>query len=102
MTLLIDSLFLEPLRALWLLRLLAYSYCEYRLKRLEYQLSNGRQVQKIFSSQQTSVLSAATLIMLMVIASRVLGLVRQRALAHFFTADQLSLFCRLPLAGLNL
>lgn len=47
---------------------------------------------KIFSSQQTSVLSAATLIMLMVIASRVLGLVRQRALAHFFTADQLSLF----------
>ena len=50
------------------------------------------QGKKILSSQQTSVLSAATLIMLMVVASRVLGLVRQRTLAHFFTADQLSLF----------
>jgi putative peptidoglycan lipid II flippase len=47
---------------------------------------------KIFTSQQTSVLSAATLIMLMIITSRVLGLARQRILAHFFTVDQLSLF----------
>lgn len=30
--------------------------------------------------------------MVMIIASRVLGLVRQRVLAHFFVADQLSLF----------
>lgn len=47
---------------------------------------------KILFSQQSSVLSAATIIMLMVIASRVLGLVRQRTLAHFFTANDLSLF----------
>lgn len=50
------------------------------------------QGKKIFTSQQTSVLSAATLIMLMVVASRVLGLFRQRALAHFFAPDELSLF----------
>lgn len=47
---------------------------------------------KFLFSQQSSVLSAATIIMLMVVASRVLGLVRQRTLAHFFTADDLSLF----------
>lgn len=47
---------------------------------------------KIFTSSQDSVLSAATLIMIMVIASRVLGLIRQRVLAHFFIADELSLF----------
>lgn len=43
-------------------------------------------------STQNSVLSAATLIMIMVVASRALGLVRQRTLAHFFTPDDLSLF----------
>lgn len=42
--------------------------------------------------EQHSVLSAASLIMVMIIASRVLGLVRQRVLAHFFLADELSLF----------
>ncbi len=47
---------------------------------------------KIFSSPQSSVLSAATIIMFMTIASRVLGLVRQRALAHFFEPNELSLF----------
>src|SRR3989304_1671482 len=47
---------------------------------------------KIFLSPQSSVLSAASIIMLMVVASRVLGLVRQRTLAHFFTANDLSLF----------
>ena len=41
---------------------------------------------------QESVLSAASIIMLMVVASRVLGLVRQRVLAHFFVPDELSLF----------
>ena len=35
---------------------------------------------------------AALLIMVMIVASRILGLVRQRALAHFFTASELSLF----------
>ncbi|KKR11683.1 MAG: putative peptidoglycan lipid II flippase MurJ [Candidatus Woesebacteria bacterium GW2011_GWA1_39_21] len=47
---------------------------------------------KIILEPQGSVLSAATLIMFMIIASRVLGLVRQRTLAHFFTPDDLSLF----------
>lgn len=47
---------------------------------------------KILFSQQSSVLSAATIIMFMVVASRVLGLIRQRTLAHFFMPDELSLF----------
>lgn len=47
---------------------------------------------KFFFSPQSSVLSAATVIMLMIVASRILGLVRQRALAHFFPPSQLSLF----------
>ena len=47
---------------------------------------------KILFSTQSSVLSAATVIMVMVVASRVLGLVRQRVLAHFFTPNELSLF----------
>jgi putative peptidoglycan lipid II flippase len=51
-----------------------------------------RKGKKIFFSPQSSVLSAATIIMLMTVVSRVLGLVRQRALAHFFTPNDLSLF----------
>jgi putative peptidoglycan lipid II flippase len=51
-----------------------------------------KSIKKIFSSQQNTVLSAATIIMIMVVASRVLGLVRQRVLASFFTPDELSLF----------
>lgn len=47
---------------------------------------------KILLSQQSSVLSAATIIMLMIVASRVLGLLRQRTLAHFFVPGDLSLF----------
>lgn len=47
---------------------------------------------KLLSSPQSSVLSAATIIMVMVVASRVLGLVRQRILANFFAPDELSLF----------
>lgn len=47
---------------------------------------------KIINSQQNTVLSAATLIMIMIVASRVLGLVRQRILANFFTPSDLSLF----------
>jgi putative peptidoglycan lipid II flippase len=47
---------------------------------------------KLFSSQQSSVFSAATIIMLMIVASRVLGLVRQRVLTNYFDADSLSLF----------
>src|SRR3970040_1140858 len=47
---------------------------------------------KLLFAPQESVLSAATIIMVMVVASRVLGLVRQRTLAHFFAPDELSLF----------
>ncbi len=47
---------------------------------------------KIFTSPQSSVLSAASIIMLMVMASRILGLVRQRVLAHYFAPADLSLF----------
>ena len=52
-------------------------------------ISKGR---KLFTKPQGTVLSAATIIMFMVVASRILGLVRQRTLAHFFTPDELSLF----------
>ena len=51
-----------------------------------------KSIKQFFSSQQTSVLSAATLIMVMIIASRLLGLVRQRVLANFFGPADLSLF----------
>jgi putative peptidoglycan lipid II flippase len=47
---------------------------------------------KLINSQQNTVLSAATLIMIMIVASRVLGLVRQRVLANYFAPNDLSLF----------
>jgi putative peptidoglycan lipid II flippase len=47
---------------------------------------------RILNSQQNTVLSAATLIMIMIVASRVLGLLRQRILANYFTPGELSLF----------
>jgi len=47
---------------------------------------------KIINSQQNSVLSAASLIMVMIAVSMVLGLVRQRVLASYFTPDALSIF----------
>lgn len=47
---------------------------------------------KIIGSQQTSLISAASVIMMAIITSRILGLVRQRVLAHFFSASDLSLF----------
>src|SRR3989339_658525 len=46
----------------------------------------------LFFAKQGSVLSAALVIMTMIVASRLLGLVRQRTLASLFTADQLSVF----------
>ncbi len=47
---------------------------------------------KLLNSQQNTVLSAATLIMIMIVASRVLGLIRQRVLANYFAPNDLSLF----------
>jgi len=52
-------------------------------------LTKGR---KIFLEPASSVLSAATIIMFMIVASSVLGLIRQRVLANFFTANDLALF----------
>lgn len=50
------------------------------------------QGKKIFTVPQTTVLSAASIIMVMIFASRILGLIRQRVLANFFAPDELSLF----------
>ncbi|OGM76714.1 murein biosynthesis integral membrane protein MurJ [Candidatus Woesebacteria bacterium RIFOXYB1_FULL_42_36] len=47
---------------------------------------------RIINSQQNSVLSATSLIMVMIVVSMVLGLIRQRVLASYFTPDSLSLF----------
>ena len=52
-------------------------------------ISKGRD---FLISPQSSVLSAASIIMVMIIASRALGLVRQRVLAHYFLPGDLSLF----------
>ncbi|KKQ92113.1 MAG: Integral membrane protein MviN [Candidatus Woesebacteria bacterium GW2011_GWB1_39_10] len=93
-----DSLTLLPLRALLAVFVTGISLfcdCEYTIKRLEYQpdmndlIAKGK---KLLNSQQNTVLSAATLIMTMIIASRILGLVRQRVLANYFAPSDLSLF----------
>lgn len=47
---------------------------------------------EIITAPQATVLSAASIIMIMIVASRVLGLVRQRVLAQFFEPADLSLF----------
>lgn len=52
-------------------------------------LSRGR---KIISQPQNSVLSAASVIMVMIVASRVLGLIRSMVLLEFFPSEQISLF----------
>jgi len=46
----------------------------------------------ILTRRQTSIFSAATIIMFMIAASRILGLVRNRVLAHFFDAETLSVY----------
>jgi putative peptidoglycan lipid II flippase len=56
---------------------------------VEKLLNKGK---KLFTSPQSSVLSAASIIMIMVVASRILGLVRQRVLAHFFAPGELALY----------
>lgn len=52
-------------------------------------LKNGSD---FLTRRQKNIFSAAVVIMLMIAASRVLGLVRNRVLAHFFTAEELSLY----------
>ncbi|HBL51855.1 MAG: murein biosynthesis integral membrane protein MurJ [Candidatus Blackburnbacteria bacterium RIFCSPHIGHO2_02_FULL_39_13] len=50
---------------------------------------NGR---KLLYSKQANILSAAVIIMIMVAASRVLGLIRYRTFVHFFPPEQLDTF----------
>ena len=51
-----------------------------------------RNSSSLFTRRQTSILSAAAVIMVMIALSRVLGLVRNRVLAHFFSAETLALY----------
>jgi putative peptidoglycan lipid II flippase len=45
-----------------------------------------------FTRRQATILSAAVVIMVMIAASRILGLVRNRVLAHFFSVETLSIY----------
>jgi putative peptidoglycan lipid II flippase len=46
----------------------------------------------IFFRRQTTIISAATIMMILVMASRILGLVRNRFLAHFFPIETLDAY----------
>ena len=46
-------------------------------------------VKKLLYGKQETILSAATVIMFMIASSRILGLIRQRVLVHFFSAGEL-------------
>src|SRR3990170_1199471 len=52
-------------------------------------LKNGT---ALFIAKQADILSAATIIMLMSLASGLLGLVRDRLLAHYFTSDLVGIY----------
>jgi putative peptidoglycan lipid II flippase len=47
---------------------------------------------RIFTQRQKTIFSAALIIMIMIAASRLLGLLRNRVLADFFSVDQLSIY----------
>lgn len=49
-------------------------------------------VGNFFKRQQKNIFSAAAIISLMIAVSRILGLLRNRVLAHFFSAEELSLY----------
>lgn len=51
-----------------------------------------KQVIRIFSRKQTTIGSAAVVLMVMVFASRILGLFRDRLLAAYFTPEQLGIY----------
>lgn len=58
-----------------------------------------KNILSILSSRQATILSGATILMLAVAASKFLGLIRDRLLAHAFSPDQLAVFLaafRLP------
>ncbi len=46
----------------------------------------------LLTRRQTTILSAAVIIMVLIAASRILGLVRNRVLAHFFSVETLSIY----------
>jgi putative peptidoglycan lipid II flippase len=46
----------------------------------------------LLASKQTNIISAATIIMVMVMASRILGLVRNRVFVHYFSPEDLGTF----------
>jgi putative peptidoglycan lipid II flippase len=49
-------------------------------------------VKNFFTRRQTNIFSAAAVISAMVALSRILGLVRNRVLAHFFSTEEISLY----------
>ncbi|MFH1841123.1 MAG: murein biosynthesis integral membrane protein MurJ [Candidatus Shapirobacteria bacterium] len=49
-------------------------------------------IKRIFTQKQNSILSAALIIMAMIALSRILGLVRNRVLAHYFEVDVLAAY----------
>lgn len=51
-----------------------------------------RRIKNFFSSRQVDILSAAMILGASVLVSRVLGLVRDRVLAHYFTGEKISLY----------
>ena len=71
--------------------MLLQAYGEYNRNKakMEDLIAKGK---RIINSQQNSVLSATSLIMVMIVVSMVLGLVRQRVLASYFAPESLSLF----------
>src|SRR3989338_7490962 len=51
-----------------------------------------RRGKTFFYAKQRTILSAATVIMLMIAASRLLGLIRNRVFVHFFSARELDTY----------
>ncbi len=51
-----------------------------------------RSLLDLLSSRQNSILSGAFILMVMVMASKFLGLIRDRLMTHFFSPDQLAVF----------
>ncbi len=51
-----------------------------------------KQGRRLFASKQTTIISAAAIIMVMVVASRILGLVRNRVYVHYFQPGELDIY----------
>lgn len=66
-----------------------YNSTELKIQMVEKLIDRGK---KILFGPQSSILSAATVIMAMMLFSRVLGYVRQRVILHYFVPSESSLF----------